>query len=126
MISGSKKVAQEQVSIKNSVTGEMMVTEKDIKKASLEYCQAVLKTREAGDEFVKEVATINRLHDLRMKEENDDTETDDTITFDDFVRILERFKSKGKKSYHFLTKSGSELLAFAALKIALFCPLLRF
>ena len=35
---------------------------------------------------------------------------DENLTYEDFERILSRFRSKGKKSYQFLTKAGPEML----------------
>ena len=55
--------------------------------------------------FKKEVETVNKLHDVRMFE--DDIDDDIIFTEEDFYKIVESFKKKGKASYDFLTKSGS-------------------
>ena len=100
MISGSKLGEQEQVSIKDSISGELLVNESEIKKASLVYCRNVLTSREPVQDFKDEVESINKLHELRMLRVEDE---------DDYEKIVTRFKNKGKKSYQFLTKAGSEM-----------------
>ena len=104
LVAGPRKIQQEAHAVKDTKTGETVVSSEEIKRVNLEHCVNVLKNNIPKDE-VKELLKFEyELHDQMMKDESD---KDTNITEDDFDLIIGKFKKKNKKSFHFLTKSGN-------------------
>ena len=80
-----------------------MVANKDIQKATLDYCVDNLKNKVTDPEAEEFMAMRNAL-----VEEKIDKASGDTLEIDkeDFSVVLKRFQAKQTKSYDFLTKSG--------------------
>ena len=52
------------------------------------------------------VDVLDKIHDVRMKEEDNDDKME--ITKDEFEDTIHKFKSKNRRSYDFLTKAGTD------------------
>ena len=102
-IIGPKKGAQEPTAVRHPDSGDMVVANEEIKRVTLEYCAKNLENG-SPDPEVEEDATIKRqLHDLRMKDTDDD---DFNMEFDDFNSVLQKFSTKSTHSYDLLLKAG--------------------
>ena len=66
------------------------------------YCIKLLTNKKPEINFENEVDTVNKLHEVIMHE----NDKEPIFTEEDFNKIVESFKKKGKASYDFLTKSG--------------------
>jgi hypothetical protein len=79
------------------------VANKDIKRATLEYCADNLRNREPDPE-VKELVELRKaLYELKVNEEPNEVLE---ISKDDFEAVVKKFKSKQTKSYDFLIKAS--------------------
>ena len=103
VINGPKKGGQEPTAIKNPITGELVVSNEEIKKVTLAYCVDNLTKKSTNTDVEKEKDLRKTVHELRMKEE--DTEELE-IGWKDFEEVLKKFGLKKTKSYDFLLKSG--------------------
>ena len=74
MLSGSKKDIQEKVAVKDFFTKDLLVTEKEIKQASLKYCLHLLTNKEPEYWFKREVNSLNNVHEIRMKKPDSNDE----------------------------------------------------
>ena len=94
-IAGSKKHSQEAHGVLNN-EGNLVVSNEDIMKVSLEHCISTFKNKEPHEDAKMLVMVKENVHEIRMKAQSTDTfEIDE----DDFNEVLERFKRKNKKSY---------------------------
>ena len=111
VVNGPKKKAQEAQAIKHPESGELIVSSKEIKKTTLEYCLGVLKENKPAED-VKEVR--KRQEEL-FKEIVEGTDGKFEISRELFEQCVARFEYKKNKLYNFLVKAGDEF------KEAIFC-----
>ena len=102
-ITGSKKQNQEAHAVLNK-KGDLVVSNKEILKVSLEHCLNTFENKEPHEDAKMLVKVKEQAHEIRMKAECTDTFE---IEKDDFNEVLERFKRKNKKSYDLLTLSSN-------------------
>ena len=105
-IAGSKKQSQEVHAVKNK-KGDLIVSNEEIKKVSLEHCLDTFKNKEPHEDAKRLVELKEAVHESRMRAEYED---DFEIDKDDFNEVLDRFKKKNKKSYDLITKSSESFL----------------
>ena len=101
---GSKKPSQEAQAIKDPSRGEIIVSNSEIKRVTLEYCLKTLKNNEPEDEARDAVELKEELHKLRMNNKVNDREYQ--ITDVDYFMTLKKFETKRSKVYDFITKAG--------------------
>ena len=106
IVTGPKKPKQEAHAVIDSKTGKVVVSNKEIKRVNLEHCLTILEDKEPVDNVKLLVKLESDLHDLLMNEE---TDKDLEITEEEYNIVVDKFKSKNKRSYDFLTKSGNFL-----------------
>ena len=102
-IVGSKKVAQEQVSMKDPVSGELIVENDKLREASVKYVSNLLTNRSPLEDFKEELEIMESLHDLRMKEDIND---ESSISDEDYCVFLKQIAKKNKDKYQFILKAG--------------------
>ena len=102
---GQKKQKQEAHAVRDPETGENVVSSEEIKRVNLEHCVKVLTNNIPKSEGEELLAFQSDLHDTMME---DETDSESTITEDEFDAVLGKFKQKNKKSFHFITKSGEQ------------------
>ena len=105
-IGGSKQMGQEAHAIKDPISGELLVSGEEIKKATLQYNCDVLRNNEAEEGFEEMVKLKEDLHDKRMKDKLGAGSF--TVKNEDFYRVIKKFKDKGKQSYDFIVKAGPD------------------
>ena len=103
-IEGSKKPAKEAHAVINFRTNELVVSNTEIKRVTLDYCLEVLKDNEPEPEVMEIVKCKALLHKLRMEDKNNDY--DHEITDEDFFMTLGKFESKKSKTYEFIVNTG--------------------
>ena len=103
VLNGPKKGGQEPTAIKDPITGELVVSNEEIKKVTLAYCVDNLTKKSTDKDVEKEKELRKTAHELRMKEE--DTEELE-IGWNDFEEVMKKFGLKKTKSYDFLLNSG--------------------
>ena len=101
-IVGNKKVGQEAVSMKDPVSGELIVEQEELKKASAKYVSSLLTNRPPLNEFKEEFECMEALHDLRMNEDSDSL----SISDGDYELFLKQVSKKCKDKYQFILKAG--------------------
>ena len=104
-LQGKKKSGLEAVAIIDPVTNELKTSRKEILGTTLAYCTNLLTNNEPDDEYKKDIAVKNMLHDVRMTKEQ---EHDDVLEDEDFDNAVKRFTEKKKSCYDFLTKAGKD------------------
>ena len=89
----------------NPDNGNLLVTKKEIKEATLAYCVENLRSREPDPE-AKEIVDIKELvvEDIIKSSENESLDIDES----DFEAVCKKLNSKQTKSYDFLLKSGEK------------------
>ena len=92
-ITGSKKQSQEAHAVLNK-EGNLVVSNKDIMKVSLEHCLSTFKNTEPHEDAMMLVKVKEDVHEIRMKADCTDTFE---IEKDDFNEVLERFNRKKRK-----------------------------
>jgi hypothetical protein len=100
----TKKVSQEAVSMKDPEYGEIILDSKKLKEASVKYLSNLLTKRNPKEDFKEKFEIMVSLHDLRMKENQDDKEG---ITDEDFMTFLKQISKKNKEKYQFILKAGN-------------------
>ena len=103
IVAGPKKAPQEAHAVIDKETNELVVSSEGIKKVTLRHCMKTLKDNDPEKDVEQLVNVIKEVHESRMGEDDDDSIE---VTKEEFDTILERFKSKKKKSYDFLLKAG--------------------
>ena len=102
-VMGGKKKRIEASAILNPITGKLVVSKKEIKDVSLKYCKDTLANNAPEKNYEKCIedkkAQVKHLMELSNGNFNPNIGT--------FMKNVKKFKSKGKKSYDFLTKAGS-------------------
>ena len=111
VVNGPKKKAQEAKTIKHPESGELIVSSKEIKKTTLEYCLGVLKENKPAED----VEELRKRQEELFKEIVEGADGKFEISRELFEQCVARFEYKKKKLYNFLVKAGDEF------KEAIFC-----
>ena len=80
----------------------------EIKKASVEYCKELLTNRPPKAEYEEDLAWKRKIHEIRMKEINDD---EIEFSLDLFNETFTALKKKGGGKYNLILCAGDSLLA---------------
>ena len=104
IVTGSKKMPQEASAVYDVEKKELVVSNADIKRVTLKHCMNTLKNKNPDKDVEDLVKLINKVHEKRMVEEDDEQLEVSNEDFDDLMKKLQR---KNKRSYDFLIKSGS-------------------
>ena len=103
VITGPKKGSQVPTAIKDPNTGDMVVSNEEIKNVTLAYCVANLTHK--SNVVNKGLELKENLHKMRMEEvDNEDCD----ISEEDYNGVLSKFAEKSTKSYNFLLKAGDK------------------
>ena len=105
-IMGHKKAGTEPHAIKDPVTGELLVANEDIKKATLAYCVENLKKKNGSDSGRDSLINVKK--SLIESKFRDAEKEPLKISKGDFRVVVEKFKSKQTKSYDFLIRSDEK------------------
>ena len=103
MLMGGKKERQEPAAIRDPKDNELIVAPKEIKKVTLDYCVSNLKKRECKQEESHSRNLKEKLHQMRMKEEEDEGFE---LLKEDFDEVLKKFGKKSTKAYDMILKSS--------------------
>ena len=107
-ILGDKKRIPEPTVVEDPTTGYLVDSPSKIKDVSLKYCKTLLTNRKPNKGY-EDVTNYKRtIHEIRMKEKvpNDDEE----LTYDVFMKVIEKVKRKNGEKYKFLVNAGYSLL----------------
>ena len=104
VIGGKKKGKQEAHAIKDNETGEMVVSNMEIKRVFLSYCLNILKNNEPKEEVKELVKLKEEVHEMRMLEKENESENE--ISEEEFFTAVCKFESKKSPMYNFLMKRG--------------------
>ena len=102
---GGKKNGQETCAIRDPETEKLLVSTKEVKRATLSYCLNNLKNNTMTKEGEKVAAMKEKLHEIRMKE---DTKEEFEIGKEECEVVMKRFKAKETKSYDLLLKADKD------------------
>ena len=105
VITGPKKGSQDPTAIKDPITGDLIVSNEEIKKVTLAYCVANLTKKSDDSEVIKGLELKESLHRMRME---DVDEEGMEIDKSDFDGVVGKFAQKKTKSYDFLIKAGDQ------------------
>ena len=103
-IAGSKKTKNEAHAVLDFRTKELVVSNSEIKRVTLDYCKEVLKNNEPEEDFKELVEYKEKVHKIRMESNDDDEEVE--ITEEEFNQTLAKFESIGSNIYFFITRAG--------------------
>ena len=106
-ILGVKKTSQESVAMIDPTNGDMLVTEKEINKASIDHLANLLSNRDPKPAFTEEYNYQISLHEERMHEE--DTNEDSGFSDEYFNNLMKHLQRKDENKYKFLLMGGSNL-----------------
>ena len=104
IIAGPKKAGQEAAAVKDPKTGKMVVNNGDIKKTCLKYSLDVLKKNEPSELFKDQMKFKEDLINQLVN----DTEGHYEVEEESYWELLDRLKTKNKRSYDFIVKSGDK------------------
>ena len=104
VVSGSKKSTNEAQAIRDPETGDLVVSNAEIKRVSLEYCLKTLENNEPEENAKELIKLKEEVHRLRMNTKEEDEEA--IITDEDYFMTLAKFESKNSTTYDFITKAG--------------------
>ena len=94
-IHGNKKGYMEAQAVKDPRTGELVVSDEEIKKAVLTHCTDILHNNEPGVKYAKEIEIKETLHDIRMKsQEQDGFEIGKGL----FNKVMNKFRKAEKRT----------------------------
>ena len=104
-LTGNKKSGSEPHAIIDPTSGHLLVTNQEIKNATLAYCVDNLRSREPDPE-AKEIVDMKTMvvEEIMKGNAKECLEIDKS----DFELVCKKFKSKQTKSYDFLLKSGEK------------------
>ena len=103
-ILGEKKSTMEATAIKHPITNKLLMSRKEIKEATLDYCQRTLANNVPDHDFKRGIE--DKKEEVKKKlSENDGKFNTDMNTFEE---IVSKFKKSGKKNYDFITKAGKK------------------
>ena len=105
VISGPKKQCQEAIALKDSRTGELVVSNSEIKRVTSEYCEDLFNNNSPDEGFEEQHYIKNKLHEEIMKDTSSGKfEAEES----EFWRLLDKCRIKNKRSYDWLIKAGKE------------------
>ena len=104
IVAGKRKTIPEAQAIEDPETGDLVVSNAEIKKVTLKYCLKTLEKNEPEEEVKELVKYKEEVHKLRMEDRENDEEF--FITDKDFFMTLSKFESTNSTSYDFITKAG--------------------
>ena len=104
IVAGNKKPAQEAQAIKDPESGQLVVSNSEIKKVTLKYCLKTLENNKPEKEVEELVELKNEVHKLRMEDKTHDKEY--RITDEDFFMVIWKFDLKKSTTYEFITRAG--------------------
>ena len=84
-------------------TGAMIVEKSKLKEASINYVAKLLTNREPKEEYKAEFKVMEKLHEIRRLENQDN----DEFTESDFDDLLKQLEKKSKSKYQFILKAGN-------------------
>ena len=90
--------------MKDPKTGNLIVSNTEIKRVTLEYCKDNLTQSKFEDGFENEKVILEDLHNERMDERNDEKLD---IERGDFDKVVQKCTTFAKRNYDFLVKSGT-------------------
>ena len=99
---GGEKGGKEATAIINPETNKVATTKKEIKDVTLKYCKETLKSNEPDDNFKSEIEEKKQ----RVKEMMKQKDGEFVVNEETFKENLKKFKTSGKRSYDFVTKTG--------------------
>ena len=91
---GGKKNGQEPSAIRDPETEELLVSSKELKRATLSYCLKNLKNNTMTSEGEKVAAMKAMLHEMRMRE---DTKEEFEIEKEECEEVDKKVKGQGNK-----------------------------
>ena len=104
VVVGKKKARQEAHAVVDEETKELVVSNAEIKRVTLDYCMKVLKNNEPAEEFKVFANLKEEVHRLQMEDKEMKEETD--ITLEYFFLTLVKFESKKSATYSFIDNAG--------------------
>ena len=104
-IIGGKKTSQEPIALKNPETNKQVKSAAEIKEVALSYCVRLLTNRLPKDEYREILILKEKLHQIRMKEFNDNDKYN-TLTRKTYDETLHKLKKKSNK-YSFILGAGA-------------------
>ena len=105
IVAGGKKTPQEAHAVLDPETKEIVVDNESIKKATLSHCMNTFRHDQPHEDVKMLVDMVNSVHDKRMLEKDVDEQPLE-ITRDDFDDLVKKLKTKNKRSYDFLVRTG--------------------
>ena len=105
VIAGPKKTTNEAHAVRDPKTGDLVVSNSEIKKVTLEYCKSVLENNEPENDMKELVEMKERIHQIKM-DTKDPNEEEFEVEEEAFFQTIRKFKSNGSRAYDFITKSG--------------------
>ena len=94
--SGSKKYAQEPHAVVDEAKDELVISNDEIKKFTLEHCMKSLKNNDPEEDVKLLVELVNEVHEQRMLEFDDEEED---VKWEDFEDVVNKIEKKHKRSY---------------------------
>ena len=88
--------------MKHPITNKLVVSSKEIKEVTLEFCKGILTKNPIREGFEEEINMKKILHKERMKENIDNVK----INKETYKKVLEKLKKNNKRNYDFLIKSS--------------------
>ena len=89
--------------MKDPESGELIVENDELKKASVKYVSKLLTNRSPKEEFNEDFCLMESLHELRKHEPY---VSQDEISDDDFKEFLKQISQKKKEKNQFILKAG--------------------
>ena len=102
-IQGPKKTGVEAVAIKDPKKQTLVVSAKEIKKVTLEYCKDNLTNDDFEEGFERDKELLDQIHEERMKVRLDEKME---VQRKEFDKTVNKCETSGKRNYDFLVKSG--------------------
>ena len=91
--------------VKDPISGKLIVSQEEIRKISIEFCQTVLEKNEPNEAYKDMVAMKEEIHKMRMSKDLDKGFKADKEVYE---TVLEKFKKNNKRSYDFLLKGSDK------------------
>ena len=85
---------QEAVCMKDPKTNKLIIDPEELKKASLKYVTDLLKNRDPKPGYEYIIEEMENLHELRMSENEENIDTDEELTQDDFQKLTKHLQKK--------------------------------
>ena len=101
---GGRKANIVSRAIVNPENGKMAVTQKEVKNVTLKYCIETLANNPSHKDYELDMRKKEEFVVKFMKESGGEFETSkDTFDF-----LINKFRKKGKRNYHFITKASNK------------------